>query len=107
DRVGKGGIEVLNIFTARDELASRSQNPWAGDAAGFDRVTQFSITINARVTEVANGRNAALKIFASEVCAHQSALRGRFHDGQQVSGRKNPVLMALCLRFRRHNDVEK
>src|SRR6266568_3713383 len=42
------------------------------------------------------------------ICApQQSALGRRFHKGEQESGRKNPVLMALCLRVRRPNDVEK
>src|SRR5215831_7049369 len=38
DRVCEGGIQVLKIVAARDQLASCSQDPGAGNAACIDRV---------------------------------------------------------------------
>ena len=107
DGIGKSGIEILNIFTACDQLASGGQNSRAGDAAGIDRVTQFRVSVNSGVTQVANGRNTALKILASQLCAHQGAFGWRFYDGQQQPRSKKSVSMAVLLRFGRHNDVKK
>src|SRR5947199_115260 len=78
-----GDLEVLNVVTSRDELASRSQDPWANDAASVDCITQFSITINARVTKISNGRNATLQILPSRLRAHQHSFAGRFDNRQQ------------------------
>jgi hypothetical protein len=46
DGIGKGRVEILNIFTWRDQLASGGQYSRPGDAAGVDGVTQFGITVN-------------------------------------------------------------
>src|SRR5215813_7140969 len=55
----------------------------------------------------ANGGNAALQVFARVLRAQKRALGGRFHDGQQVRGRKERVKVALPLLFRWNDDAEK
>ena len=62
-------------------------------------VTQFSITVNARMTEVANRSYATLQVFPGHLRTQKSALGRRLHEGQQQSGRKEGILMALYLRF--------
>src|SRR5437762_389356 len=65
DSVSKSGIQILDVRASGDEFASGSQNPGAGNAAGIDRVTQFGVSVDARVTEVADRGEAALQVFAS------------------------------------------
>jgi hypothetical protein len=62
DRFGKGGIETLEIpvFTVLRKFAPGRQDPRTRDAAGIDRVPQRNIAINAGVSEIADGCEAAL-----------------------------------------------
>ncbi len=58
--VGKRRIQILNIVTSRDEFASRSENPRARNTAGINRIAQFGVSVDARVTEIPNRGDSAL-----------------------------------------------
>src|SRR5262249_47954646 len=107
DRVRERGIEVLKIVPARDQLAPGRQNPRTRDAACVDRVAQLRVAINAGMAKNANRGDAALQVFASILSTLECAFGGRFHDSQQVRGRKERVEMALTLFFGRNDDTQK
>src|SRR4029077_20462136 len=107
DRGGESRIQILKVFTLRDQLSSRGQDSGAGDTVCIDRVTEFRVAVNSGVTEIANGGNAALQILAGQLGAHESALHRRLDYCQQQSWCKHSVQMTLILLFGRHDDVEK
>ena len=83
DRMRKSGVEVLNVVTQRDELASRRQDPWPGHAAGIDGVAQHSVAIDTGVPEIAYRGEAALQVFARHLRSQKRALGRRFRYCQQ------------------------
>src|SRR5262249_11472557 len=107
DCVGQSRVEILEVRTLSDQFASRSQYPWANHTAGVDCIAQLRVAVNPGMAEVANGRDAALQVFARCLRTHQAPLGRRFHDGEQESWRELPVVVAQRFRFRRNDDVEK
>ena len=94
DRLGKGRIEVLNVFAARNELACGGQDSRTRDTACIDGVTQFGIAVNSGMAKIANGGDAALQVFARHLRAEQGAFARRLDDGQQQFRSKQTIGMA-------------
>src|SRR5215469_12603713 len=62
DGIREGGIETLNVRSARDEFAPGSHDPRARDASRVDGVAQFGIAINPGVSKISHRGDATLEI---------------------------------------------
>src|SRR5205823_6830344 len=107
DRICERRVESLSVGAARDQLSRRCQHPGSCNLSAVDSVAQLRVTVDPRVTEVATGGKAALKVLTRELGTGEDPLLGGLYDSQQHVWPEFGVKAPAELGLGRHHHIEQ